>query len=132
MPQEPASLHGRAAIERRALRVEVDGLPSTLRGRELRFFAETAGVIEHAAPVEQRWEAARWIARVPLSPQRSESPTTMYAVLVPAGQAIGIRVRLPISGSWTTASSMGMPAADAVAARWPDNAGEPGRPSTKE
>ncbi|HEY6513313.1 MAG TPA: protein-disulfide reductase DsbD domain-containing protein, partial [Burkholderiaceae bacterium] len=74
VPTEPPSLQGRAAIERRALRVEVDGLPSALRGRELRFFAEAAGVVEHAAPVEQQWQAARWVARVPLSPQRSESP----------------------------------------------------------
>ena len=96
-----------------------------MRGRELRFFAETAGVIEHAAPVEQRWEAARWIARVPLSPQRSESPATMHAVLVPEGHATGIRVRLAISGSWTTATGTGMPAADTLAAHWPDNADDP-------
>ena len=125
VPPEPASLQGRATIERRALKVEVDGLPVALRDRELRFFAETAGVIEHAAPIEQRWEAARWIAQVPLSPQRSESPTTMHAVLLPAGQTTGIRVRLPISGSWTSASSMEMPVANAVAAAWPDNASPP-------
>jgi DsbC/DsbD-like thiol-disulfide interchange protein len=125
VPPEPASLRGRAAIERRALRVEVDGLPPALRGREMRFFAETPGVFEHAAPVEQRWEEARWIARVPLSPQRSESPATMHAVLVPAGQPTGIRVRLPISGLWTTASSVGKPVTNAVAAAWPDNASPP-------
>jgi thiol:disulfide interchange protein DsbD len=131
VPQELASVQARATIERRALKVEVDGLPPGLRGRELRFFAELAGVVEHAAVIEQRWDAARWVARVPLSSQRSESPAAMHAVLVAAGQPTGIRIRLPIGGSWTTSSRKVIPVADAAAGRSPDNAGR-SPPLTKE
>jgi len=129
VPKELASVQARAVIERRSLRVDVDGLPPALRGRELRFFAEMAGVVDPAAPIEQRWEAARWSSRVPLSAQRSESPTVMYAVLVPAGQSAGIRVRLAITGSWVT-SSVVVPAADAVAVGSSDNARRIPQPSS--
>ena len=127
VPQELVSVQGRATIERRALKVEVDGLPPGLRGRELRFFAEMGGVVEHAAVIEQRWDAARWTARIPLSSQRSESPAAMHAVLVAAGQPTGIRVQLTIIGSWATASAVVLRAADVVAVNSPDNASEPRR-----
>jgi thiol:disulfide interchange protein DsbD len=130
VPREVPAVRARASIERRALAVEVDGLPVGTRGRQLRFFAETAGVVEHAAAVEQRWEAGRWIARVPLSAQRSESPSTLRAVLVPEGQATGIRVELSIAGSWSSASTAG---ARFVAAASQHNPSEPSRhASTKE
>ena len=133
VPQEPASAQARAVIERRALKVEVDGLPTDLRGRELRFFVELPGVVEHAATIEQRWDAARWIARVPLSSQRSESPTTMHVVLVPAGQATGMRVLLAITGSWATASRQSVaPATHARVIGSTDNAAGPEQSLVKE
>jgi len=133
VPQEPASVQARAVIERRALKVEVDGLPTALRGRELRFFAELPGVVEHAATIEQRWDAARWVARVPLSSQRSESPTAMHAVLVPVDQAIGARVLLTITGSWATASGSAVaPAAHARVVGSADNAADSAPSSIKE
>jgi thiol:disulfide interchange protein DsbD len=130
LPQEPASVHARAVIERRALKVEVDGLPTAWRGRQLRLFVELPGVVEHAAAIEQRWDAERWVARVPLSSQRSESPTTMHAVLVPAGQATGVRTLLTITGSWATASSPF--AAHATVIGSTDNAADPEPSSIKE
>lgn len=133
VPVELATVRSRASIERRALAVEVDGLPPELRGRELRFFAETAGVVEHAAAVEQRWDAGRWIARVPLAAQRSESPRLMHAVLVPQSRATGVRVRLAISGSWSGAASPPLSATRRVALIWPHNARElPSKASTEE
>ena len=133
VPQEPASVQARAVIERRALKVEVDGLPTAVRGRELRFFAELPGVVEHAATIEQRWDAACWVARVPLSSQRSESPATMHAVLVPVDQATGVRVLLTITGSWANASSpAAAPAAHARVIGSADNAAESGPSSIKE
>jgi thiol:disulfide interchange protein DsbD len=133
VPREPASVQARAVIERRALRVEVDGLPTALSGRALRLFVELPGVVEHAAPIEQHWAAERWVARVPLSSQRSESPATMHAVLVPAGQATGIRVLLTITGSWATASSPAVvPVAHAMGVGSTDNAAESGPSAIKE
>ena len=109
VPVEPASVQARASIERRALAVEVDGLPPDLHGRVLRFFAETAGVVEHAAAIEQRWDAGRWLARVPLAAQRSESPQAMHVVLVARGRTGAVRVRVPISGSWSRAAQPPLP-----------------------
>ncbi|HSB23640.1 MAG TPA: protein-disulfide reductase DsbD domain-containing protein [Burkholderiaceae bacterium] len=114
VPVEPAGVLARAVVERRALAIEVDGLPATMRGRPLRFFAELPGVVEHAAVIDQRWDAERWIARVPLSSQRSESPATMPAVLVSQGQPTGVRVNLAITGSWSNAALPQVPAARRV------------------
>jgi thiol:disulfide interchange protein DsbD len=122
VPVEPANVHARASIARRALAVEVDGLPSDLHGRELRFFAETAGVVEHAAAIEQRWDAGRWLARVPLAAHRSESPQAMHVVLVAQGRTGAIRLRVPISGSWSRAAQPPMPALSRAALIWPLNA----------
>jgi len=122
VPRELPSVRARAVIERRALQVQADGLPAELHGRKLRFFAEMAGVVEHAAAIEQRWDGTHWFARVPLSSQRSESPPAMHAVLAPMGQLTGIRIRLPIRGSWAAASSTSQPAPGAIARASTDNA----------
>jgi len=120
VPREVPSVAARATIERRALRIEVDGLPAPWQGRALAFFPEIGGVFEPAAPIEQRWDVARWVARMPLSAQRSESPTTLHAVLRPPGDAAGARVTIAITGSWSTASVAGERAA--AARRLADNA----------
>ena len=46
------------------------------------FFPELAGVTDHAARAEARWDQGAWQARVALSPQRTEGPTRLGAVLV--------------------------------------------------
>ncbi len=84
----------------RVLRVSISGLPKALEGKALAFFAESAGVIEHAAKVTTRWDGATWQADVPISAQRFESPTQMHAVLTTAGQPAGVRVGFAIAGSW--------------------------------
>ncbi len=84
----------------RALRVAITGLPATLRGQPLAFFAETAGVIDHAAQLAGRWDGGTWRADVPISPQRFESPQRMHAVLTAPGQVAGARVELAIGGAW--------------------------------
>jgi len=94
-----------ARIDGETLAVEVDGLLPTVQQKELKFFAETAGVIDHAARIAQRWDGARWIATVPLSAQRSESPTAMHAVLTVDGQPAGMRVPLAIAGPWLNPGS---------------------------
>ena len=95
------------------LRVVVNGLPAALQGKELAFFAETAGVIEHAARAITRWEGAVWHADVPVSAQRFESPTRMNAVLVAPDAIAGTQVGLAIAGTWPAVVPPG--AADAAA-----------------
>ncbi len=84
----------------KALRVAIGGLPAALQGKELALFAETAGVIDHAAKIKGRWDGATWQADVPISPQRFESPSRMHAVLTAPGQAAGTRVEMKIAGAW--------------------------------
>jgi thiol:disulfide interchange protein DsbD len=88
----------------KALRVAVSGLPAALQGQPLAFFAETAGVIDHAAKTAGRWDGATWRADVPISAQRFESPQRMHAVLTAPGQAAGTRIELAIAGAWPALS----------------------------
>ncbi len=84
----------------RALRVAISGLPTAVQGRALAFFAETAGVIDHAAKIKGAWDGTTWRADVPISAQRFESPAQMHAVLTTPGQAAGTRVAMKITGAW--------------------------------
>jgi thiol:disulfide interchange protein len=102
-PKPVASVPGRpeessARIATNALELSVQNLPATLRGKKLEFFPETAEVIETAGPWTQAWKGAVWTARVPLSPQRSASPTVMPVVLAADGQ--GWRAELKVAGTW--------------------------------
>ncbi|MDB5850830.1 MAG: protein-disulfide reductase [Rhodoferax sp.] len=72
---------GSIAVNGQALQVSVPGLPAALRGKTLEFFPETGEVIETAAPYTQSWQGDVWTASVPLSAQRSQSPTLMPVVL---------------------------------------------------
>lgn len=103
----PAS---RVAVEADAIALEVRNLPVGLRGQTLEFFPETPEVIAPAEPFSQRWDGAVWHARVPLTPQRSASPSAMPVVLVGMvdGTRQGFHATLPVVGSWP---SLGAPAA---------------------
>jgi len=115
LPQPAAGAQARAELvdDAKALRVTVSGLPAAMQGRELAFFAETAGVVEHAARVTARWDGGSWQARVPISSQRFESPAQMQAVLVAPGMAAGTQVGFAIAGSWP---ALVAPGGDTVAA----------------
>jgi thiol:disulfide interchange protein/DsbC/DsbD-like thiol-disulfide interchange protein len=84
----------------KAMRMRIAGLPAALQGKELSFFAEAAGVIDHAAKVTGAWDGVTWSADVAISPQRFESPSKMHAVLTAPGQAAGTRVGFAIAGAW--------------------------------
>jgi thiol:disulfide interchange protein DsbD len=94
----------------KALRMRIGGLPAALQGKALTFFAETAGVIDHAAKVPGTWEGGTWRADVPISPQRFESPSRMHAVLTSPGQAAGTRVGFAIAGAWPALTPPAPPA----------------------
>ena len=97
------------------LNVSVQGLPVALRGKTLDLFPETAEVIDNAAQWKQAWNGSVWTAQIPLSAQRSASPSLMPVVL--AEQAApghstgpdtrtGYRAELKVLGTWPQAASM--------------------------
>lgn len=89
-----------AKVDGDALVIEAKGLPASLRGKAVAFFAEQGGVIEHAAKPQQRWSGDALSLRVPLSAQRSESPAAMQAVLTVPGQAAGVQIAFDVAGGW--------------------------------
>ena len=100
LPQVVVGAKATAAVQGQEMVVMVSGLPAAWQGRALGFLPETAGVINNAAPPQTRWEDGSWTARVPLDPQRTESPTRMAAVLTSAGQAAGLQVQLTVTTPW--------------------------------
>jgi thiol:disulfide interchange protein DsbD len=95
-----------ARVDGGALVVTAAALPPALHGRELQFFPELAGVIDNAARQTQRWDGTAWQMRVPLSPQRSESPARMVAVLASPGEAAGVQVAFAVAGPWPAPGSL--------------------------
>ena len=99
-PQALAGVTALARVQAQALTVEVNGLPAPWEGKAIEFFAEDAGVIDHAARIEQRWGGGSLHLRVPLSAQRSESPQPMPAVLAAPGGRAGVALSFTIEGGW--------------------------------
>lgn len=64
---------GRISVDGSALRLELSGLPASLRGKQLEVFPETGEVIETAGAWTQGWRGDLWTAILPLSPQRGQS-----------------------------------------------------------
>ena len=97
-----------------ALQVSVQGLPVALRGKTLDLFPETAEVIDNAASWKQAWNGSVWTAQIPLSAQRSNSPTLMPVVLAEQMAAhatgpdtrTGYRAELKVLGTWPPAASV--------------------------
>ena len=129
-PRRVAQAQAQARIDGHALEVRVEGVPADLAGRALRLLPELPGVIDNAAAVQARWDGSIWLARVALSPQRSESPASMQAVLVvdstqPGGSTApakarsaegppGLQVALAVSGTWPSAPAPGPSGSPAI------------------
>ena len=94
------------------IKLTVQGLPAALRGKTLEFFPETPEVIETAAQWTQKWDGAVWSAQVPLSAERSNSPSVMPVVLAADGQ--GYRAELKVLGDWPKVSSKAVGAPEPV------------------
>jgi len=112
-PAVLSDVRAAAQVRGDTLEVEVAGLPVRLHGATLRLLPETEGLIDHARPVPQSWQAGRWQGRVPLSSQRSASPERLAMVLL-AG-ADSFRVDAPVAG-WRAAMDAAVPAEPAPAA----------------
>jgi len=99
---QPAALAAaadtRVVVEPQAIALAIHGLPAEWRGRSLDFFPETPEVIETAAAWTQAWDGAAWTARIPLSAQRSGSPSVMPVVLALGEKSY--RVDATVQGSW--------------------------------
>ena len=101
-PSELAPAIGnRLDIDGQSIRLVVHDLPADWHGRKLDFFPETPEVIAPAAAWQQSWDGGVWSAQVPLSPQRSNSPTSMPVVLAYSGKSL--RLDLPVAGNWPQA-----------------------------
>jgi len=112
LPVAPAGAQASAAVEGGELVVRVSGLPSAWQGKELGFLPETAGVINNAAKPVATWSGGSWTARVPLDPQRSESPAAMPAVLISNGMQAGLQLQVVVTTPWpkTVAPAAPLPA----------------------
>ena len=106
MPQPlPNGAGTMARVNGAHLEVEVAGLPSELRGKDLEVFSEVPGVVETAALSSQRWQGKVWTARLPLAAQRSASPSRMPFVLAHGGK--GWRADLGMQGGWASSAAQG-------------------------
>lgn len=76
----------------------IDRLPERYYGQTLELYPEIGGVFDHAEPIAQAWAERSWSVRVPLSPQRSESPEFLDMVVKLPGEPSGSRIRLRIAG----------------------------------
>jgi thiol:disulfide interchange protein DsbD len=102
------------AAEGNTLNVSVQGLPVALRGKTLDLFPETAEVIDNAASWKQSWNGSVWTAQIPLSTQRSASPSLMPVVLAEQSPAhatgpdtrTGYRAELKVLGTWPQGASV--------------------------
>ena len=128
---QPQALRGDSKVEvdGNTLKVSVAGLPPALKGKTLEFFPETPEVIETAAKWTQGWQGALWTATVPLSEQRSQSPSVMPLVLVTEanGQRQGFVAQAKVVGNWPqVAAAPGV--SPALAAALKANAGPAASP----
>lgn len=102
-----------------AIEVSIASLPVAWRGKTLNVFPETPEVIENAATPTQAWNGAVWTARMPLSAQRSNSPSAMAWVVALSddkARSEAWRTELKVNGSWpqVAAPAAVSPALDAA------------------
>ena len=86
--QTPKSLKAdvsQVEVSGNTIKVLLAGLPAALVGKTLAFFPETGNVIEPAAKWTQAWtqtpQGNQWTAQIPLSGQRTDSPSVMPVVV---------------------------------------------------
>ena len=107
---QPAPLSGDSQVEISGnnLKLSVSGLPPALQGKTLDLYPETSGVIQTAAPWTQAWQGAVWTATVPLSTERSQSPTLMPLVLAlnTDGQRQGFVTQAKVVGNWPAVAAV--------------------------
>lgn len=137
LPQALPDASGSAAAQGERLSLRVHGLPAALQGQQLEVFAQQPQVIAHGARAgqgwQQRWEQGNWVAELPLSPDREDSPAMLDLLLTPLARSEGGQwdpqahdiasagpkgwaVQVPVTAGWRSADALPLPAADATAA----------------
>ncbi|MFM9902272.1 MAG: protein-disulfide reductase DsbD family protein [Polaromonas sp.] len=101
-PKPQAAGSSQITVEGQALNVSLTGLPAALQGQTLALYPETGAITEPAAAWTQAWNGAVWTASLPLSPQRTDSPT-MLPIVVAAGTT-AVRIEAPVTGTWPSAA----------------------------
>ncbi len=103
-----------AATSANSIKVSLSGLPVALQGKTLALFPETGSLIEPAGAWQQAWQGSVWTAQLPLSSQRSESPSVMP--LVVALENVAYRIEVPVNGEWpkVAAAAVMSPALEAA------------------
>ena len=108
-PKPLAAGTSQIEVSGKAIKIALSGLPASLVGKNLAFFPETGSVIEPAAEWTQGWQGSVWTAQIPLSGQRTESPTVM-PVVVALGNA-SYRIEAPVKGEWPKVAVAQLPPA---------------------
>jgi thiol:disulfide interchange protein DsbD len=109
-PVEDRSASARGELKDGQLVVTVHGLPAPWTGRPLALLPELNGVIDNAANTAFTWSGTEGRIALPFSPQRSESPAALHAVLLAPGEAAGRRIRFDIAGTWPAIGAAPAPA----------------------
>jgi thiol:disulfide interchange protein DsbD len=96
------------SLQGTTLFVTVAGLPAE-EGKAPKAFLENEGVIDHAALLSTRWDNGKLVLGLPISPQRSESPSQLALVLKGADGSRPLRITADAQGVWP--AKPGAPAA---------------------
>jgi thiol:disulfide interchange protein DsbD len=134
-PKDQPAADSALAPEPGFLNASLAGLPAAWQGQKLEFFPEATGLIEPGAAWTQAWDGARWTARVPLSPQRSDSPAQLALVVAlanPPGEgagSAGVRLTVPVQGNWPAAAALPVAVPDALQAALDANAARAAAPA---
>jgi thiol:disulfide interchange protein DsbD len=113
------------------LKARLTGLPSAWENKTLEIFPEIPGLIVPGAPWKQTWKGDTWTGELLLSPERSESPTTVPLVLTlvqPPGHGSGgpaVRLEVPVSGGWPAVQVVNTAIPDALATALKQNTPQP-------
>ena len=97
-PKTIKTTSSRIEVAGNAIKISLSDLPAALTGKTLAFFPETGNVIEPAAPWTQGWQGKVWTAQIPLSGQRTDSPSVMPVVV--ALDTTAYRIEVPVKGQW--------------------------------
>jgi thiol:disulfide interchange protein DsbD len=118
-PQPVPGATATAIVRDGDLVVRVSGLPAAWQGKALQFFPETPALVQNAAVPKADWKSGEWTLRVPLDPQRTESPQALGAVLTQGGVAGGVQLQVSVTPPWpavAVAPTSEAPAPDPYAA----------------
>ncbi|AOW15331.1 protein-disulfide reductase [Hydrogenophaga crassostreae] len=129
-PSDQAAGNSTAQPKDKQLEVQLAGLPAAWHGKALEFFPEPTGLIEPGSPWTQSWNGDLWTASVPLSPYRSESPTSLPLVVALANApgegpgSAGVRMDVPVQGAWPAVADVPALVPDALTAALQANAAQ--------